>query len=168
MPFQFPKTIQVQGSVWYLVYDPNSPNTIEPSLQDAKVQNVFGSWVRVPNGQGGVGQVFMSVVDLIIPQVNMPTYKKPAQILRGFCLSPQEVDPYTQPPKSMAMYTKEAEPPVNVAQEFLNAVLIQSSEIQAQEQPKGDWTNMLDPAQPTQAPRVPIIEGHDETGTSDN
>lgn len=169
MPFQFPQTLRAQGSTWYLIYDPNSANTLLPSLQDAKVQNVFGQWVKVPNGAGGVGNLFMSVVDLIIPQVNMPTYKKPAQYVRGFSLSPQEVDPYSQPPQSMAIYTKELEPPVNVAQEFLNAVLGQSLENQAQSAQNRDWTQMLSQTQEVVAqPKIPPIGVEHESDNSDN
>lgn len=142
MAFQFPQTIQAQGSVWHLIYAPDLPNTLLPSLIGAKVQSVFGQWVQVPDGTGGQGRLYMCVVDLIMPEVNTSTYRKPAQYVRGFSLSPKEADANTMPPEAMAIYTKELEPPVNVAQEFLNAVL-GTSYAQQQQQAKGDWTNLL-------------------------
>lgn len=174
MAFQFPQAIYAQNSVWHLIYDPNSANTLLPDLQSAKLQNVFGQWVRVPDGTGKVGQLYMSVVDLVLPAVNTPTYRKPAQYVRGFSLSQQEVDPNTQPPQSMAIYTKELEPPTNVAQEFLNAVLDQSLAQQTKVQPKSDWTQMLPNTQEQQPQRVeqpkvqPIVGvDRDETGHTD-
>lgn len=157
MAFQFPQSIYAQNSVWHLIYDPNSPNTILPDLNTAKLQNVFGQWVNIPDDTGKVGRVFMSVVDLIIPAVNTPSYRKPAQYVRGFSLSYQEVDPNSQPPQSMAIYTKELEPPTNVAQEFLNAVLEQRVAQQQAEQPKGDWTQMLPDTQSLAQPKISHI-----------
>lgn len=172
MAFKFPQVIYAQNSSWNLIYDPNSPNTLKPDLQNAKLQNVFGQWVRVSDGAGGSNSYFMCVVDLIFPAVNTASYRKPAQYVRAFSLSPQEVDPNIQPPDGMAMYTKELEPPVNIAQEFLNAVLDRSMAQQQASQPKSDWTQMLPNTesqdnQQISQPNIHLIGGVDnESNTS--
>lgn len=143
MSFQFPQVIRAEGSIWHLIYDPDSPNNLLPSFQDAKVQNIFGQWVQVPDGMGKMQKLYMSVVDLVFPSVNTPTYRKPSQYVRGFSLSPHEVDPSQANPQGMAIYTKELAPPLNVAQEFLNAVLGTSLTQQENQNVDKDWTKKL-------------------------
>lgn len=155
MAFQFPPVIRAQGSIWHLIYAPDSPNTLMPSLQEGKLQNVFGQWISIPDGVGGVNKYFMSVVDLVFPAVNTPIYRKPSQYVRAFSLSPREVDPTTQPPQSMAMYTREVEPPVNVAQEFMNAILGQTQAMQQQTQAQDDWVRLLPSDKQKEGPKVP-------------
>lgn len=165
MSFEFPQNIVVQGKVWNLIYDPTS-RTILPSLQSAKLQSVFGQWVYVPNQSGGNDKYYMSVVDLVFPAINSPSCRKPAQYVRGFSLSPGEVDPTIQPPDGMALYARELDPPANIAQDFLNAVIGRSQETQQQAMPKTDWTRILRSEQTVVAqqvtPQVEVIHSSEQ------
>lgn len=153
MAFKFPEVIHVEGHDWYLIYDPDGAKTVLPNLQAAKLQNVFGQWVQVTGGRA-----YMAVVDLIMPAVNTPTYRKPSQYLRGFRLYPNQVDPSTAPPQEMAFYLREVEQPANIAQEFLDAVLGTVIATQQVSQPDTEWTNILDVQIDKQGPKVgPIV-----------
>lgn len=154
-PFRFPATLQAEGFVWHLIYDPDGANTVLPNLQQAKLLNVFGQWVQVPTGSGEPGKVFMAVVDLSFPAVNTPSYRKPAQYVRGFRLYPNQVDPSTAPPQEMAMYIREIEPPSNVAQEFIDAVLGMSAAEQSKQNPDTEWTRILSSASSSAVPTGP-------------
>lgn len=154
MNFEFPKTLQDKKYVWQLAYAPSGGATVMPSLAGSQLQNCYGQWVTVPASNGGVAKVFMVVVDVVLPAVNTSTVRKPAQFMRGIQLFPNQVDPTTVPSEGMAFYIRELDPPVDVAQEFLDALLGTSLEERAREVDTS-WVSVLGEAkQAMEAPNA--------------
>ena len=121
--FMFPKSIELGGQTWLLVYDPRNPSTVMPDMRAPEVRNCFGKWVQVPGEGGKTDSCYMVVVDLLYPSVVSNNYVRPAQLVRGFKLSPAQIDPTKTPPTEMVMYMREVRAEEEDPQNFLNAII---------------------------------------------
>lgn len=147
--FRFPERVQSSDGTYRLVFDPNNPYTVLPSLSDVQSVNVVCSPVTVQTA-GGKQQFFMARVEIHLAGRATPTRVAAAQHLRGFRLytqeeiqirggNPQQVAERT-PPQEMAIYIEEtAAQSEDVSQAFFDAIIGVS--IAEQPRPNSTWAS---------------------------
>ena len=121
----FPSSVEFEGDIWHLLYDPANDTTVQPNLSGARVIKTACDPVRVAGAPEGK-TLYMVVVDLLIPasaEVGRVTTEKRLKAFRVYDYMPPNLDAVQ--PREMVYYI--AEPRLaskgNASQAFLDTVL---------------------------------------------
>ena len=121
----FPSSVEFEGDIWHLLYDPANDTTVQPNLSGARVIKTACDPVRVAGAPEGK-TLYMVVVDLLIPasaEVGRVTTEKRLKAFRVYDYMPPNLDAVQ--PREMVYYI--AEPRLaskgNASQAFLDTGL---------------------------------------------
>lgn len=150
----FPDTIEFDGSVWHLVYDPNCEATVMPSINEKDVQRITCDTVKFP---GREMPIWLVVVNIAIPsQMDSMGKLIGARRMLGFrTFSQQPPTTYRVQPNELVYYVAE-QSDGSAAQRFFNAVTrVNTSQPPAGSKPDTSWCKQF-------AADEPRADSHDE------
>lgn len=138
----FPDTINYDGNIWHMVYDPNCEATVMPSINEKDVQRMTCDTVKFP---GRDMPIWLVMVSILIPsRMDNSGNLIGARRMLGFrTFDRQPPTTYRVQPNELVYYVAE-QSDGSAAQRFFNAVTRRDAAA-AQGQPKPDtsWCNQL-------------------------
>lgn len=138
----FPDTIMYDGVQWRLVYNPDCPDTVMPSINERDVQSVTMDTVSYP---GRANPIWLIMVSIVIP-ASVDGFGKSigARRMIGFrTMDRQPLPSYRVRPNELVYYAA-SQADGSAAQRFFNAVTV-LSRVTAEEAEKPDtsWIRQL-------------------------
>lgn len=134
----FPATIQFDGAIWHMVYDPNCEATVMPNINDSDVRRTTCDVVRFP---GRDVPIWLLMVDIAIPSRRDSSGRIiGARRLLGFrTFDHQPASSYRIQPNELVYYVAE-QSDSSAAQQFFNAITgVSEQGTVAQPKPDTSW-----------------------------
>lgn len=153
----FPATIEFDGSTWYLVHDPNDPNSVRPNINEQDVQCVSSDPVKLPNNPN---QLWLVAVSVLVPsQTDSRGRIIGSRRMVGFRLNDQQpVQGSPVRPDELVYYVAAQTDGSSAAQRFIDAIF--GSLVPQQEEDKADtsWCKQMfsGQSQPQQMSPTPV------------